>query len=578
MDARNALAFYNRGLVYWDRREFDRALADFEQAIRINPGYAPTYYSRGLAYLARRDYDRAIQDLNQAINGRPNYPLAFNIRGLAYIAKGDDRPRHRGFRPGDPPRCEVCRWPTTTAARPTRASAISTARSPTSIRRSRPIRTTTRRLQQPRHRAIATGATLKARSRISSRPSRSIRRARRHTTTVASRCGTRATTRNAVADFEQAIKLDPRFAAAYANRGTAYYDKREYNRAIADFDQAIRLSIRTARSRSTTAASPIATRATAAAPSRISIRRSRSMRSSRPAYASRGLAYSNRRDYNRAIADLDNAIRLDGKFAGAYNDRGLVNAATGKIDRAIADFTQAIRLNPNYDIAYNNRGLAYRDRGDIDRAIEDFNQAVKVNPKYDGAYQQPRPGASQQGRYRRAPSPTSSQAIDISPNFDAAYGHRGQILRGKGDVDRAIKDFDGGDQAQSERVRHQPATAAAARLREAGFRPRDGGFRTGDQARSELRRRLQRAWHGARRQGRARPRHRRLRPGDPAQSELRCRLQQPRLAAVAARRYDRAIADFDQAIRINPGLRPAYHNRGLAQHDRRRLRARHRRT
>ncbi len=137
----NALAFYNRGLAYWDRRDFDKALADYEQAIRINPGYAPTYYNRGLAYFERRDYDRAIQDLNQAINGRPNYPLAFNIRGLAYLAKGET---DRGIQDFD----QAIRLdaklpsPTTIAAKPIRASAISTAPSPISTRPSRPIRTT----------------------------------------------------------------------------------------------------------------------------------------------------------------------------------------------------------------------------------------------------------------------------------------------------------------------------------------------------------------------------------------------------------------------------------------------------
>ena len=85
----NALAFYNRGLAYWDQSEFDKALADYEQAIRINPGYAPTYYNRGLAYFEQRDYDRAIADLNQAINGKPDYTSAFNIRGLSYIGKGE---------------------------------------------------------------------------------------------------------------------------------------------------------------------------------------------------------------------------------------------------------------------------------------------------------------------------------------------------------------------------------------------------------------------------------------------------------------------------------------------------------
>jgi tetratricopeptide (TPR) repeat protein len=45
----------------------------------------------------------------------------------------------------------------------------------------------------------------------------------------------------AIADLDQAIRLDPKFAYAYNGRGNAYCRKGQYGRAIADYDQAIQL-------------------------------------------------------------------------------------------------------------------------------------------------------------------------------------------------------------------------------------------------------------------------------------------------------------------------------------------------
>ena len=58
----------------------------------------------------------------------------------------------------------------------------------------------------------------------------------------------------------------------------------------------------------------------------------------------------------------------------------------GQYDRAIQDYDQAIRLNPNWAEAFNNRGRAYSDKGQHDRAIQDLDQAIRLNPNFAEAF------------------------------------------------------------------------------------------------------------------------------------------------------------------------------------------------
>ena len=64
-----------------------------------------------------------------------------------------------------------------------------------------------------------------------------------------------------------------------------------------------------------------------------------------------------------AVADYDEAIRLNPNDDDAYNNRGIVKANLGQHEEAIADFDEAIRLNPNYAKAYSNRGIVKASLG-----------------------------------------------------------------------------------------------------------------------------------------------------------------------------------------------------------------------
>src|SRR3954447_21802894 len=63
----------------------------------------------------------------------------------------------------------------------------------------------------------------------------------------------------------------------------------------------------------------------------------------------------------------------------AYNNRGLALNNKGEYDRAIRDFDEAIRLDPRYVHAYSNRGWALNNKGEFDLAMRDLDQAIRLD-------------------------------------------------------------------------------------------------------------------------------------------------------------------------------------------------------
>jgi len=97
------------------------------------------------------------------------------------------------------------------------------------------------------------------------------------------------------------------------------------------------------------------------------------------AYLNRGLAQSHAGHHRAAIADLDQALRLNPGSAQALNNRAGSHAYLGDYVQALRDFDEAIRLNPDRDFLIN-RGITKQKRGDLDGALQDFDIVLGQDP------------------------------------------------------------------------------------------------------------------------------------------------------------------------------------------------------
>lgn len=97
----------------------------------------------------------------------------------------------------------------------------------------------------------------------------------------------------------------------------------------------------------------------------------------------RGMALRGKGEFERAIADHTEAIRIDPRSHLPWNSRCWARATWGRqLEEALKDCTESLQLRPEYHHALNSRGLARLRLGQLDDAIADFSAALKVQSRH----------------------------------------------------------------------------------------------------------------------------------------------------------------------------------------------------
>ena len=85
----SAVVYLSRGNIWYDKQENDKAIADFAEAIRIEPQFAAAYNRRAGAWHRKKDFHKAFADYNAAIRFDPANSRLFSNRGLVYLDNGE---------------------------------------------------------------------------------------------------------------------------------------------------------------------------------------------------------------------------------------------------------------------------------------------------------------------------------------------------------------------------------------------------------------------------------------------------------------------------------------------------------
>lgn len=86
----SAASYNNRGTLWNGKKEYDKAVADYNEAIRLEPTFAAAYSNRGNAWRGKNEYDKAIADYSEAIRLDPKYVWAYYGRSISAWLTGRD--------------------------------------------------------------------------------------------------------------------------------------------------------------------------------------------------------------------------------------------------------------------------------------------------------------------------------------------------------------------------------------------------------------------------------------------------------------------------------------------------------
>lgn len=201
-------------------------------------------------------------------------------------------------------------------------------------------------------------------------------------------------------------------------------------------------------------------------------------------YLARSEVYMSLGKYDRALQDLENAIRLVPDYADAYYNRATVYLKLDDHSKVVADLNKAIQLNPSMDKAYFVRGtslikleqypqairdldrfllkapdfvahegyysraIAYTKINDYNKAINDLNNFLKIAPVTENAkiymaYLERSAAYTKLGKFHEAIL-DSTKAIEMNPKEPKGYNYKAAVYFGQNDFQKAVETFSQG--------------------------------------------------------------------------------------------------------------------------------------
>ena len=152
------------------------------------------------------------------------------------------------------------------------------------------------------------------------------------------------------------------------------------------------------------------------------------------------VAINQAKDFESALADMNEAIRLQPRHAGLYVNRAYLRYELDDFFGAMADFDYALQLDPLNETALFNRALLEMETAANDKALEDLNRIIELNPLNTRAYYNRAIVNSAKGLNRDAIADIS-KVIEEVPELPEPYYMRAQLYYELKELNNADRDY-----------------------------------------------------------------------------------------------------------------------------------------
>lgn len=198
----------------------------------------------------------------------------------------------------------------------------------------------------------------------------------------------------ALADYNQALTLNPKSAIAYINRGTTYAEQESFDKALQDYNRALSLDKNAAQ-----------------------------------AYVSRGAIHLKQARYTGALKEFDKAVEAGFSNGFLFRKRGEALDELGRYEEALVAYDKVLQFSAEDVEAHIGKGRAFLGLGDYEQALTFFEEVLRLNPDSAGAYRGKGQAFNGLERYTEALA-AYKKALTLDARSAEAYRGKGKALSG----------------------------------------------------------------------------------------------------------------------------------------------------
>ena len=336
------------GFLYFEQGQIDKALDEFDQALKADPQDASTHFGSGLCWYAKGEFDKAIEAFKKTLEIDPRHPQADYQLGLCYLRKKEFSEALVHFKRvlKLDPESKQAYYQLGQAYLEQKQYDLALEALKKNVKLNPEVSSAHQVLGVA---YLEQGRTDKAMDEFNRALKADPQDAGPHFY-LGLCCYAKGEFDKAVEAFKKTLKKDPQHLQVDYHLGLCHLQKKEFSKAVVHFKQALTLDPQ-----------------------------------NKQAYDQLNQVYLQQKRYDLALETLKKNAELNpGTSAHKYfhRDAGFLYFEQGQIDKATDEFGQALKADPQDASTHFGTGLCCYAKGEFDKAIEEFKKTLKKDPQH----------------------------------------------------------------------------------------------------------------------------------------------------------------------------------------------------